>query len=85
MVNINFIDWFFYDQNVHIIRTDSELSHRQLYEAVSLYWHRRGRAHLLFVPAVQVESHSSVIWICYWGGLVVNACVHTQNCGPRFD
>ena len=33
-----------------------ELSHRQIYEALSLYWHRRGRQHLLFVPAIQVSK-----------------------------
>ena len=33
-----------------------ELSHRQIYEALSLYWHRRGCQHLLFVPAIQLVS-----------------------------
>ena len=33
-----------------------ELSHRQIYEALSLYWHRRGRQYLLFVSAIQVSK-----------------------------
>lgn len=45
-------------KNVHYhnIRFDSELSHRHIYEAVSLYWHRNGREHNLFVPAIQVRG-----------------------------
>ena len=31
------------------------LSHRRLYEGMSLYWHRQGRMHRAFVPAVRVR------------------------------
>ncbi len=35
---------------------EGRLSHRRLYEAMSLYWHRRGRQHRAFIPAVRVRT-----------------------------
>ena len=55
-------------------RTDSELSHRQLYDAVSLYWHCRGRAHLLFVPAIQVAG---ILFLSEFT-LLANLCPQTE-------
>ena len=40
-------------------RSDSGLSHRHIYEAVSLYWHRKGRQHLSFIPAIQVSTEGT--------------------------
>ncbi len=31
------------------------LCHRRFYEAISFYWHRKGRQHRAFVPAVRVS------------------------------
>lgn len=54
--NLHIIN-FCYVLHVYLLRIDSELSHRHLYEAVSLYWHLRGRKHLLFVPAIQASPY----------------------------
>lgn len=40
------------------------LCHRRFYEAVSFYWHRRGRQHKAFVPAVGVSSQ---LFLCLCG------------------
>lgn len=36
-------------------RENVRLCHRRFYEAMSFYWHRRGRHHKAFVPAVRVS------------------------------
>lgn len=37
--------------------------HKMFYEAISFYWHKRGRRHKAFVPAVGVSGHESDRWL----------------------
>ncbi len=45
----------------------SYLSHRRFYEAMSFFWHRRGRMHKPFVPAIVVRCG-------LFGGLAIHTC-----------
>jgi hypothetical protein len=61
------VDWWLI-VTIVVFRTDSGLSHRHIYEAVSLYFHRRGRQHLSFIPAIQVRVwagayYERLVWV----------------------
>ena len=47
-------------------KTVNYLSHRRFYEAMSFYWHKRGRLHKPFVPAVVVRSYCIFSCIDLW-------------------
>ena len=47
-------------------RAELGLCHRRFYEAVSFYWHRRGRQHKAFVPAVGVSREGGGVEVSLW-------------------
>ena len=61
------------------------LSHQGFYEAISFYWHRRGRQHRLFVPAVRVSwcMHLLIFYIRLSLCLSLCLSVRPGRCKPR--